>query len=126
VVAAFMLTNLGIVALLPGLLPLVLGRPSPDLFGQVLGTVTLVVLAPLGAAWVVRTLHPAAAAWPRPLRNVSFGAWLVAVFLAMANAAQFLRTQPVRLPVLGQIAGVSLLVCAANFALGRVVGGRQF
>jgi len=126
VVAAFMLTNLSVVALLPGLLPLVLGRPSPDLFGQVLATVTLVVLIPLAAAWVVRTIHPPATAWPRHLRNVSFGAWLLAVFLAMANASHFLLTQPVRMVVLAQIAGVSAVVCAANFALGRVVGGAQF
>jgi BASS family bile acid:Na+ symporter len=126
VVAAFLLTNLAIVALLPALLPLVLGRPSPELFRQVLGTVLLVVFAPLGAAWVVRTIHAGAAAWPRRLRNVSFGAWLLAVFLAMANASQYLRTQPVPPRVLGQIALVTALVCAANFTLGRLVGGRHF
>jgi BASS family bile acid:Na+ symporter len=126
VVAAFLLTNLAIVALLPALLPLVLGQPSPELFQQVLGTVVLVVLVPMGLAWGVRTVHARAAAWPHRLRNVSFGAWLAAVFLAMANASQFLRTQPVRPAVLGRIAVVTALVCAANFALGRVVGGRHF
>ncbi len=126
VVAAFLLTNLAIVAGLPVLLPLVLGQPSPALFRQVAGTVLLVVFTPLGAAWLVRTLHAGAAGWPRRLRNVSFGAWLLAVFLAMANASHYLRTQPVPPAVLAEIAGVTALVCAANFALGHLVGGRHF
>jgi BASS family bile acid:Na+ symporter len=102
VVAAFVISNVGIAALLPLLLPVVLGRPTPDAFLQV-------------AASVGR------------LRNFSFGLWVVAIFLITSNASDFLRRQadtPLR--VLLQIAGVSLLVCVSSFALGRLIGGRQF
>jgi bile acid:Na+ symporter, BASS family len=127
VIAAFLLTNLVIAALLPGLLPVVLGRPTPDAFAQVLGTVGLVVFTPMGVAWLLRWLHPPAAQWPQHLRNVSFGMWVLALFLITANASWFIRGHP-ELPriALAQIALVTGVVCAANFALGRVIGGRTF
>lgn len=127
VVAAFILTNLIVAALLPLLLPLVLGRATPEAFTQVLGSVGLVVFTPLVLAWLVRTLHPAAVGWPAKVANVTFGAWVLAIFLITANASQFLRNQA-DLPrtAVVEIAVTSLLVCAANFSLGRVIGGREF
>jgi len=127
VIAAFLLTNLVVAALLPGLLPLVLGHATPEVFVQVLGSVGLIVFGPIGAAWLLRTLHPPATGWPQHLRNVSFGMWVLALFLITANASFFLRQHP-ELPrrVLGQIAATTVLVCAANFSLGRVIGGRRF
>jgi len=79
------------------------------------------------AAWIVRSLYPAARAWPKKLANLSFGLWVLALFLIMANASHFLRTQ-VALPgdLLYKIAGLSALVCAANFALGRLIGGEEY
>jgi BASS family bile acid:Na+ symporter len=92
----------------------------------VLGSVGLVVFAPMGAAWLVRTLYAPAEAWPQRLHNVSFGAWVLALFLVTANASHFLHRQPVPSTVLAGIAGSTALVCVANFALGRVIGGREF
>ncbi len=127
VIGAFLVTNLAIAALLPALLPLVLGRATPAAFTQVLGSVGLVVFLPMGAAWALRALHAGAAGWPRRLRNVSFGMWVLALFLITANAAHFLQTHP-DLPrrTLGLIALTTAVVCAANFALGRLIGGRDF
>jgi BASS family bile acid:Na+ symporter len=127
VVAAFVISNVGIAALLPLLLPVVLGRATPDAFLQVAASVGTVVFVPMGLAWLVRLVHPTATQWPGRLRNFSFGLWVVAIFLITSNASDFLRRQadtPLR--VLLQIAGVSLLVCVSSFALGRLIGGRQF
>ena len=127
VVAAFVLTNITIAALLPLLLPIVLGRATPEAFAQVLASVGLVVFVPMLAAWCVRTIHARAAEWPGRLRNLSFSLWVTAMFLITANASDFVRAHadaPHR--VLAQIAASSLLVCIANFALGRVIGGRDF
>jgi bile acid:Na+ symporter, BASS family len=127
VITAFLVTNLIIAALLPGLLPLVLGRTTPAVVGQVLGSVGLVVFAPMGAAWLLRTVHAPAAQWPRRLRDISFGLWVAALFLVTSNGSHFLRSQPdLSLGVLGQIAITTAAVCAANFALGWLVGGREF
>ncbi|MSU51679.1 MAG: hypothetical protein EXS37_21740 [Opitutus sp.] len=127
VLAAFLLTNVSIAALLPVLLPIVLGRATPEAFAQVLGSVGLVVFVPMGAAWLVRAVHVAAAEWPARLRNVSFGMWVTAMFLITSNASDFVRAHadtPHR--VLAQLAAVSLLVCSASFGLGRIIGGREF
>ena len=127
VIASFVVTNLTIAALLPGMLPLVLGQTTPAAFADVLGSIGLVVFAPMGGAWLLRTLHPGAAQWPRFLRDVSFGMWVVVLFLVTANGSHFLRTQPdLSLRVLGEIAATTAVVCAANFALGWLIGGREF
>jgi BASS family bile acid:Na+ symporter len=126
VVAAFLLTNVAIAALLPLLLPIVLGRATPEAFGQVLGSVGFVVFLPMALAWIVRALHPAAGHWPSRLRNVSFGLWVTSMFFIAANASAFIRANTgIPLLVLAEIAGLSLAVCVASFALGRVLGGRE-
>lgn len=127
VIGAFLLTNVVITALLPALLPFVLGKATPLLFAQVTGSVASVVFLPMAAAWVVRTVHPGAVLWPDRLRNVSFGMWVAAMFLITANGSDFLRHQtgaPHR--AIAQIALTTLLVCAANFGLGRLIGGRDY
>lgn len=125
VTAAFILTNLVVAALLPFVLPWVLGAVDATLFLRVGRSVTVLIFAPLALAWFVHRVHPAAAAWPARLRDVSFGAWMLTLFLVMANASHFLRTQAdVSRLVLVEIAGVTLAVCAANFTVGRLIGGR--
>jgi BASS family bile acid:Na+ symporter len=127
VIAAFLLTNLFIAALLPVILPFVLARGTPGLFTQVLGSVGLVVFVPMGAAWLLRAVHPQSADWPRHLHNVSFGMWVLALFLITANASHFIQSHP-ELPRndLARIAIATALVCAANFAVGRLIGGQRF
>jgi len=127
VVAAFLLTNITISALLPLLLPLVLGRATPQAFLHVSTSVGIVVFIPMLLAWTVRTGYPKAAEWPGRLRNVSFGIWVTTMFLITSNASNFLRQQAdASRGTLLQIALASLIVCAASFALGRLIGGREF
>jgi len=117
VVAAFLLTNLSIAALLPVMLPFVLARATPGLFVQVLGSVGLVVFVPMAASRLLRAGYAPSAGWPQHLRNVSFGMWVLALFLITANASSFIRSHP-ELPRndLAKIAGSTALVCAASFA----------
>jgi BASS family bile acid:Na+ symporter len=127
VVGAFLLTNVSIAALLPLLLPIVLGQTTPEAFAQVLASVGLVVFVPMTAAWFVRLLHPPASVWPVRLRNVSFGMWVTSMFLITSNASDFLHRQsdtPQRL--LLKIALASLLVCIGSFVTGRLIGGSEF
>jgi BASS family bile acid:Na+ symporter len=127
VVAAFLVTNVVISALLPIILPLVLGQAAPASFAQVFGTMALVVFTPMLTAWIVRAIHPPAATWPNRLRNVAFGVWVTALFLVTANASAFLHQHgDVPRLVLVQISVTSFLVCVAGFGLGRLVGGREY
>ena len=127
VIAAFLITNILIAVLSPALLTLVLGTATPGLFAQVFGSVGLVLFVPMGSAWLLRAIHPPAAGWPQHLRNLSFGMWVLALFLITANASHFLHSHP-ELPavMIVRIAVTTALVCAANFALGWAIGGRQF
>lgn len=127
VVASFLLTNVTVAALMPLILPVVLGHPTPEAFVNVSGSVALVVFIPMAIAWCVRKFYPAASAWPGKLRNVSFGMWVTTMFLITANASDFLRlhTDAPRL-VLLEIALASCLMCIANFALGRAIGGSEY
>ncbi|MFA6962281.1 MAG: hypothetical protein WC205_16120 [Opitutaceae bacterium] len=125
VTAAFILTNLIIAALLPVLLPWVLGSVDTTLFLRVARSVSMLIFVPLTLALLLRKFHPTSAAWPARLRNTSFIAWMITLFLVMANASHFLRTQTgVPHLVLVEIASVTLTICAINFALGRLIGGR--
>jgi BASS family bile acid:Na+ symporter len=127
VVAAFLLTNVVIAALLPVLMPLMLGRAAPTAFADVLGSVGLVVFGPMAAAWLVRTLYAGASAWPKRLSNVSFGAWVFTLFLITARVSAFLRAHAEIPPtLLLQISVVSMVLCVANFTLGRIIGGKDF
>lgn len=123
VVVGFMITNLGIAALAPFLLPLVLPAAAPVSAVHVIGNVSLVVFTPFLLARLVRWLAPAAAAWPARVRNASFLLWVTTIFLVSAHASHYLRAQA-ELPV-GPLAGIvltSAAVCAANFALGAAIG----
>jgi BASS family bile acid:Na+ symporter len=127
VVAAFMLLNFAVATSLPLVLPIVLGHPTPDAFANVARSIGGIFFAPFVVAWLVRRVHPAAQAWPKKLGNVTFGMWCVSLFLITANASEFFHTQA-SLPrtAVIEIALAALLVCAASFGLGRVIGGREF
>ena len=127
VVAAFLITNVAIAALMPFILPIVLGRATPEAFAQVLGSVGLVVFVPMALANAVRLVHPRASEWPMRLRNVSFGVWVVSMFLITSNGSAFVRAHA-ETPhlLLFELALISILVCAGNFILGKFIGGREF
>lgn len=127
VVAAFLLTNLSVAALMPLILPFVLGQATPDVFARVFHSVLLVVFVPMALAFLLRKVHPTCREWPGKLRNVSFGLWISAMFLIMSNASHFLRSQEgINHSTLWLMGAGSICICAANFALGRLIGGRSF
>ncbi len=127
VTAAFLLTNVTVAILLPVLLPWVLGEVDATLFASVAGSVGLLIFAPMALALLVRRVWPAAIAWPARVRDVSFGMWMITLFLVMANASHFLRTQAgVPLLVVVEIAAVTIVICVGNFALGRWIGGKTY
>jgi BASS family bile acid:Na+ symporter len=127
VIAAFMLTNLVITACLPLFLPAVLGQVNSGAFLHVLGSVTLVVFLPMALASGLRRIHADAAKWPGHLRNFSFGMWVTALFLISAQTSYFVRGQSeAGHALLLKIAVFTCVLCAVNFAVGRLLGGREF
>ncbi|MDR0901412.1 MAG: hypothetical protein LBM92_01415, partial [Opitutaceae bacterium] len=100
---------------------------TPRVIADVAGSVGFLVFMPMAAAFVTRRIFPAAQALPARLGNASFGTWILALFLITANASWFLRNESTATGgALARIALVTAVVCAINFTLGRLIGGREF
>jgi len=124
VIAAFMLSNLGIAGSAPLLLPLVLGTATGSVISRVLASVALVMFLPLLAAVLVRRVNPPAVAWAKRLDPLTFAFWMIALFLVSAQASNFLRSQTeIGGDTLARIFLTSAVICTANFALGAWIGG---
>jgi len=127
VVAAFFISNVGMALLMPFVLPLVLGHPTPEALVAVGQSMLLVVGLPLLLAALTRRWFPGAASLPRRLRDLVFAAWVLVLFLVMARVSHFLLSQAeVPVPLLFQIATSSLLVCLLSYGTGRILGGATY
>lgn len=109
-------------------LPLVLPLLSPsdqtafNLMG-LLNTLT-VVLLPLGITQLLQRFTPSLVKVLEPVKGAGFYFWMLAIYLATAKATHFIEVESTSpWSVIVEIAGVSLLLCAINFGLGRWLGG---
>ena len=94
VATAFMLTNLTIAALMPFMLPVVLGqRHTAGVFADFRQRRPRHLHAHAGGVGRPGRARASAAEWPVRLRGVSFGLWVTAIFLITADASSFLHTQ---------------------------------
>lgn len=120
---SFLASNLIAVLFLPALLAhLSQSGQIPSTLPFALSTAAMVV-GPLGLAFLVRTMSPAATTWTKRLKHVSFALWLSALVLAGAKTSAFLRNTP-GIPW-GQILAIaagSFALCAGQFLIGRKLG----
>lgn len=122
---ALLLTNGTICILLPFILPMVVGRGGFEIYLSVAQNIALVMLLPLVLALAARRFYPRAIAWPRKLKDVTFSVWVVILVLIAANASYDISSRDgISERVLEQIGALSLLICALNFGLGHLLGGR--
>lgn len=127
VVAAFLFSNLAIALLLAGILPALLGLTGGVEMLGIATSIGMVVFVPMLLAEVLRRVHPAASGWPRRLTNMSFGLWVLTLFLITAKASHYLRYETHDAArVLAAVGFVSAAVCAGSFALGHVLGRPDF
>jgi bile acid:Na+ symporter, BASS family len=128
VAAAALLSNAVIGGLLALLLPLLGSTAGAGVgFGAVAGRIAAGLFAPLIAAQALRRLVPVAVQRTLPrLKQLAFGAWLLALAFATASASRFIRVQAEAgwVAVLAA-AAVALIVCIVSFAVGRALGGRE-
>lgn len=122
---ALLVTNGVICILLPFILPMVVGQGGFEIYVNVAQNIALVMLLPLVLALAARRFYPRAIAWPRKLKDVTFGVWVVILVLIAANASHDISSRAgISERVLEQIGALSLLICALNFGLGHLLGGR--
>lgn len=121
------LINLLTAVLVPLMLPLMQFSAQSDFwtsFSMIMAKVFPLLITPCLAAWLVRSLFPML--YRRLMRypDLAFYLWSVALTLAIAVTTKSIINSNMKVGLLFGMAGVSLLCCVVQFALGRFVGGR--
>ena len=121
------LINLTVAILIPATLPYV--HPSPTLGTAeasllILGKVMPLLLMPLLLAMLLRHMAPRVLAWFAARQSLAFYLWVVALATATAVTTRTIVHSHVELYVALSLVGVTLLSCAAQFAIGWKVGER--
>lgn len=126
-VAAVLLTNITMALVVPVALPFVVGTSVPISTWDVLLPVLITMLVPLILARLVPYLPGRARNFIRSGKKLSFPLWIVNLFIVCAKASDFVWHENAgSLGIIGQIALVSLIICAVNFGLGALLGGRRY
>ncbi len=130
--AAVIGSNLATALIVPFLLPLLVQPEIPHagavpvwrMLAEVLGVIAL----PLLASQLLRRFLPAANERLGRFQPASFFLWAAVLAIVCAKSAHFLMDggQKVQPSILGALAGMTAAVCAVNFTLGRLLGGRRF
>lgn len=126
VLVSFVGTTLAVAFALPFLLPPFLCGAAPGITGRIFGSMAIVVGAPLVLAVLTRIFNRRSEEWAGKLGNLSFCLWVASLFLVTANGSAFLATDSAAVGILGGSALISLLICAANFSIGYLLGGKEF
>lgn len=127
--AYVMLINLVTSLLVPITVPLLQIGEGTMHFGsaflQILIKVFPLLIGPLLAAILVRKFCPRFRQAVTARRDLAFHIWAVALALAIAMTVRSLVNSDVPFTVLASIALVSLLACALQFWMGRLIGCRH-
>ena len=123
VITAFVLTNVGMALLLPGLLGWVCGDTSFSFMLRAGENLFFLLVIPAVAAAVVRKLHPAASAWPGRFATANFSLWSGCLFIIAASASANFRANPEISPwIIAETALIALAICVVNFSAGFFLG----
>ena len=83
------------------------------------------ILAPLAIAFLMKVFVPKLHGSVARHQSLSFYMWAFALIIVVGNAVSFIMSEPVgKVPIMLAIAAVSLFTCCAQFAIGRIIGGR--
>ena len=94
---------------------------------RVLESLAFLLVIPYAASRIVLKIHPAAREWPKKVRTATFSLWSITLFIIATTAAEFFQKNPdISLAIVGKIALIALLICAANFAIGHWVGEKNY
>ena len=127
VVTYTIIINIVVAILVPLLTPLVYpqeGLSFSSAFLKILAKVFPLLIMPCLLAWIVRYLLPSFHAWLLRYTDLSFYIWAVSLGLAILMSTRAIVHTSAGFGALAQIALGSLLCCALQFALGRLVGSR--
>ena len=127
VIGSVLLTNLLMAIVVPLTLPFLLGTAARVSVWEVLQPVLITMFVPLILARLVLLFPPSTRAIIWKGKRFSFPLWLLNLFIICAKAVDFLRNGSTgSTSLLMEIALVSLCICIINFALGALIGGREY
>lgn len=117
--------NLSTALLVPLMIPVI--RPQGDAhfidnFLQIAGRVFPLLFCPFILAMLMQRICPKLVERIARIKDVAFYLWAVALAIAMAITTKSLMHSPYPVYYEISIAGISLLACAAQFAIGRTLG----
>lgn len=127
VVTYTVIINIVVAILVPLLTPLVYpqeGLSFSSAFLKILAKVFPLLIMPCLLAWIVRYLLPSFHAWLLRYTDLSFYIWALSLGLAILMSTRAIVHTSAGFGAIAQIALGSLLCCALQFALGRLVGSR--
>lgn len=128
VVTYTVLVNFAVALAVPLLVPLV--HPMEGLtfgtaFSKILAKVFPLLILPCLSAWIVRYLMPHFHAWILKAPNLSFYIWAFSLSLAILMSTRAIVGYGNSLGALVEIAVASLISCAFQFWIGKVIGSRH-
>jgi len=127
ITASVILTNLIIALLLPFFIS-ILHTGTTGVFTLIsFQNIFIVIIVPLILAQGIHFLLPDLGKAISKYKALSFYAWIVVVFLAVAKSSSFIILhKEIPLASLISIGILVLMICALNFTLGRIIGGKKF
>lgn len=126
VISSVLVTNIGIAAVLPWILPFISSQEFNFQPSDILGPVLTTVLLPLSLALFITYLLPTLQKRLLPFQYLSFYLFVSNVFLASAKGSHFIRFQlGGEIGILLQLGILTLLMCTINFLTGHGLGGKK-
>ena len=123
---SLILTNSVIALLIPFLLPLLLHKSADVSIINILLPVLYVFLIPLITAKSVRIVLPKLHSSLVKIKDSAFYFLLIGIYLGTSRASHYISTEMTSsLTILFIIALCSLLICFADFSIGRLIGGEK-
>ncbi|WP_017720805.1 hypothetical protein [Kamptonema formosum] len=127
VTLSVILTNSIIALTLPFLIPLLTHQANSVSPREILLSVLGLFLIPLAVVQTLKLLNPQVLKSAGKFKILSFYAWSAVLFIAGAKASHFILYESTTSPLtIAAIATISLLICAANFGVGFLIGGKHF
>lgn len=126
-VSSVLLTNTTVALVIPLSIPFVVGTDAIISTWDVLLPVLITMFLPLILSRFIRFLPKEVKTGLTIGKRFTFPIWLFNLFIISAKASDFIRQENSGAIIdLIEIAAMALLICIVNFALGALLGGRQY
>lgn len=92
-------------------------------FIEIISRVAPTLIAPFVVAQALRWLYPKGAEWFSAHSSISFYLWLISLVLVLGRTTAFILDTDADIVVELELAAVALVLCLAQFRIGRFMGG---